>query len=180
MGMIETVEKNNVERHFNDNDLLWDEKYFSIIKIWYFIFIIICLLNEYFYYKDFHDNDSLLIIIPFCNILISGILYILGLFINMPHGDKEYLLDYYPDLFKKMFFRTLLSGEYSAKLSGGNGFVIISFLFGSYVEYGEDKIIDDIRERWITHYKILFGSILICIVFVIITIIMIGLKHGLN
>jgi intracellular septation protein A len=178
--MIEKSENNSIERLFNENDLLWDEKYFSIIKIWYFIFIIICLVNEYIYYKDFHDNDALLIMVPFFHILIPGIVYVLKEYLNTPHGDKEYLLNYYPEAFKKMFFPLLSSGKYSTKVSGGNGFAIISFINGSYIKYGEDEIVDDIRERWATHYKILFGAMGICIVFVVITIIAIGLKHGLG
>jgi magnesium-transporting ATPase (P-type) len=178
--VTEIVERdNNVERHFNDNDLLWDKKYFSVIKISYLVFIIICLINEYIYYKNFHNNGELLLILfPFCYFLTFGIPCMLKEIINNSHGDREYLLTYYPKVYKKMFFRSMLSGEYTTRLTRSNGFVFISFLIGSYIEYGDDKIIDDIRDRLCIHYKILFGAMFICIIFIIITIIIMGLKYG--
>jgi hypothetical protein len=173
------MENKEMERHFNNNDALWDEKYFSIIKIWYIIFVIICLINEYLYYKDFHDNELLLIMIPFFNLQIIGILVNIREIINVPPGDKQYILNYYPEIYKKMFFPSIFTGEYSTKYSGVNGFVIFSFIHGSYIGDNEDEIIEDIRERWDTHGKILLRAIIILIVFIVITFIAIGLKNGL-
>jgi hypothetical protein len=171
--------KNYLERHFNNNDILWDEKYFKIIKIWNIIFIIICMVNEYLYYINFHDNDELLIIIPFLNMLVPGILVQIREFINVPHGDKQYILDYYPEIYKIMFFPNI-SGKYSTKWSRLNGFKIFSFVKGNYINDKDDGIIDNIRERWNNHGKTLLKPIVILVIFVIITIINIGIKHGLE
>lgn len=179
MENIEMVKNKDMEKYFNNNDVLWDEKYFSIIKIWYFIFVIICTINEYLYYKNIHDNDLLLIMIPFFHLLIPGMLINIREFTNVPHGDKQYILNYYPEIYKKMFLPNIFTGEYSTKWSGINGFIIFSFVHGSYIKDNEDEIIEDIRERWDTHGKILLRAFIILVVFVVITIITIGLKHGL-
>ena len=176
--MIETIEINGEKRIFNTNDRLWDNRIFLIIKIWYFIFAIVCIVNIYLYYEDFHDNDALLIIIPFSNLLISNVPFILKFLIIVPHGDKEYLLNYYPEVFKKMFFPNIF-GKYSTKWSGSNGFKILSFINGSYIKDDEDEIIEEIRERWIIEHKFAFSPLIFLICFVIISIIVIIKKHGL-
>jgi len=176
--MIETIEINGEKRYFNTNDRLWDNRIFFILKIWYFLLTVICIINIHLYLKNIHDNDVLLIMIPFFNMLIPGILLFLKSIFIVPSGDKEYILNYYPEIFKKMFYPNA-NGEYSVKLLGRNGFTILSFANGDYIKENEDEIIEEIRERWRAEHKFAFSPIIFLICFVIISVILIAKKNGL-
>jgi hypothetical protein len=66
--------------------------------------------------------------------------------ILLPNGNKKYIIDYYPDIAKKL---------YPLGYSGYNGFRFMKFINYEYIDYETDKTIDIIIE----HYKQIYFTI---------------------
>jgi hypothetical protein len=163
---------------FNKNIASWDEKYFPVIETWYMIFIILCIINEGLYFINIHDNDIFLIEIPFFHIPFTWAFWVIREFFINPHGDREYLLNYYPEIFKKIYHP--LYGAYSVKCrSFKSVFVWKDFFYEYYIENGIDEVLDNIRNRWEKWYILFFRPWKIMIFFLIVTIINIMHKHGI-
>jgi hypothetical protein len=130
-----TVEINGKEHFFNDNAAKLDDKYNPIIRIWYYIFFGINIVNIFLYVKNIHTNTEILFFLPFFHVFITYIFWIIKRVKASPNGDKEYIKTYYPDIAEKLRF-----GE-------RNSIGWYKFLNGEYIEYDKDFIIDDIRVR---------------------------------
>jgi hypothetical protein len=153
IGNIKVVKDDNImdKRHFNNNVKKWDKIFFSIGTVWYIIFSIFILIIDYLYHINFHDNDALLIAVPFYHILFSWIFWLSKNIFNIPHGDREYILNYYREIYGKIYMKKIFSEDYGINhVKIKNFFVFKEFIDGFLTEEGEDDIIDEIIERWHT------------------------------
>jgi hypothetical protein len=114
-SIIKLTEDNNIldKKYFNDNVKKYDEIFFPIVIAWYIIFSIFSLTIDYLYCINFHDNDALLIAVPFFHIPFSWIFWALKGLFNIPHGDREYILNYYREIYGKIYMK-----KYSRKIMG--------------------------------------------------------------
>jgi hypothetical protein len=168
------------KKYFNNNVEKWDRIFFPILTAWYIVFIIFIIIIDCLYKINFHDNDALLIAIPFYHIPFSWIFFMLKEFFNIPHGDREYMLNYYRDIYRKIYAKKMFTEDYRTNfVKIKNYFAFKEFIDGFLVEEGEDDIIDEIIKRGKTGFYLFICPWIILIVNVIITIVIIGIKHGL-
>jgi len=153
------VEINGKEHFFNENKANLDKKFNPIVKIWYFIFCGICVLNIFFYLKGIHRSMELLISIPFFHIFVTYIFWIIKWVKASPNGDHEYIKTYYPEIAKKL------------NIGGRNSFAWMAFLNGEYLDYKIDLIMDDIRDRQDENNKLVIMPFKIFGIFFIISIV---------
>jgi hypothetical protein len=164
---------------FNDNIKKWDNKYFKIIEIWFIIFTILCLINQFLYYKNIHDEDVLLIIIPFYHFPLTALFWIFRDWFNRPHGDKEYIFNHYPNIYKKLYL-----GKNDAYLFNQHRRVKDIFVYKDFVNGfltdDADEILDDILIRSKKQLNLSVYPFIFIIISVGITIINIIMKHGIE
>ena len=80
----------------------------------------------------------------------------------------------------KIYVKGIFTGDYRTNfVNMKNYFVFKEFIDGFLVKEGEDGIIDKIIKRWKIEFYLFIYPLIILIINVIITIIIIGLKHGL-
>ena len=150
----------NVKEHFyNDNVAQLDDKWNQKIKIWYYIFIGINVLNLLLYINRVHPFHGLLIGLPFFHIFLTYIFWIVRAAKKNPNGDRQYIERYYPEVAKKL------------KFEERNSIGWMEFLAGEYIDFNKDIIIDNIRERTDENRSLMIRPFIICISFWIISFI---------
>jgi hypothetical protein len=163
---------------FNDNIKRWDNKYFKIIKIWYIVFIIFCLMSQFLYYKNIHNNDAILIEIPFFHFPVTILFWICREYLIRPHGDKEYIFKHYPNIYKKLFLRKNEQYIFYQNRRIGDMFFYNDFING-YLTDDNDEILNDILIRSKEQLNLFLFPFIFILISVIITIINIIFKHGI-
>jgi hypothetical protein len=136
------------ERIYNDTYNKWTKKWYPFIKIWYFLFIIICVINLFLYNNEIIKNWDFIVTIPMYNFLISTVLIILPYLIYGKY-DYDYIEKYYPEISKKIWIGN--RGNGIMKKLGYNPLYDI--------EYGADPIIDNMvceREKFIPMFVVPF------------------------
>ena len=160
------VNINGEIHYFSDNVANIDNKYNKKIKLWYYIFCIINIINIFMYYKEIHKNDYFLIVLPFFHIIFAWIILIIKWIKSTPDGDNQYIKTYYPEIAKKL------------KIGSRNSIAWINFINGEYIDFEKDIIIDNIRERKEENNMLLLMPFVIGIIFCIISFIIIGIKNA--
>jgi hypothetical protein len=169
--------ENNKTKYFNKNSSLWDKKIFLIIKIGYIICIIACITGDVLYYYDFYSNDEILIYLLLFPIFMYMAFDILKKLLIKPNGDREYLLTYYPDLIKKLFWPKWWNPIYGCSYINIKKFLGWKyFIDGSYLKDIDDKIIDEMRLRFKEHRNLVLYLIIFFILFSILLGMCIELK----
>ncbi|GMO28162.1 MAG: hypothetical protein Ta2B_08810 [Termitinemataceae bacterium] len=154
------VNINNEERIFDDTYAKWINKFYQGTKIWYMLFCFLCILHICIWLKYSYEDDGVfLIMIPFFHIFVGAVLSILAT-LKKPNGDNEYIKNYYPEIASKIQLET----------GKKNNFAVLAFLNGSYIDFGTDIIIDEIRDRKSLLKKIIIIPFVICIINAIVTI----------
>jgi len=111
----------------------WRNKWYPKIKLWYFIFFIICVIILFLYKKGSIDNKNIIIFIPFLNWIISFLFISISSVICNKY-DYDYIERYYPDISKKIW------------IMGRDNGIMNRMAFNELysVEHGTDSIIDEI------------------------------------
>jgi hypothetical protein len=159
------VESNGINRIFNNNVEIFDNKYNPIIRIWYYIFCFINITNILLFMLNIHQIIEILIFLPFFHIFITYIFWLIKWLKIRPNGDYQYIKTYYPDLAKTL------------NIDGRNTIAWINFWNGDYIDHEKDLIIDNIRERTEESSKLAIFPFKLCIICVIISIILILVKN---
>jgi hypothetical protein len=177
-GRGEILLEKNCKINFNSNIKKWDNKYFRIIKIWYIVFTISCLIGQYLYLKNIHDNDTILITMPFFHFPFTFLFWICRAYLNRPHGDKEYIFNYYPNIYKELYLRKNEQYKFYQNRRIKNMFFYNDFVNG-FLTSDDDEILNDILIRSKEQLILLIFPFIFIIITVVITIINIILKHGI-
>jgi len=113
---------------------IWRKKWYKYLQIWYFIFVIICIINIILYRDGIINDSELLIWLPFINWICSF------LFIMISSGicnkyDFDYIERYYPKFAREYW-----------PYGRSNGFRK-SWIFKELYTIEDDPVIDDILEH---------------------------------
>jgi hypothetical protein len=161
--------ENKEKRNFNANVFLWDKKFLPKVKIGYIILIAIWFIIQSLYFFRIFNNENVMIMTITFPIFYYWGFSILRELMNKPNGDFEYLLRYYPELMKKLS-RKKWDGTYPLNFNAREDiFALRRFLNGNYTEEIEDKIIEDMRNRWRTYFNLLIFSFVLFCIFAILT-----------
>ena len=166
-------------RKFNNNSKKFDNKSFPIIIIGYIILIIFCIVNFILYFYNIHNNVDLIILFSFFPTFLSWLYWIIKIIITRPDGDLEYMFSYYPEIYKYLFYIRAVVMVTHVFRRTKSIFVWNDFKNGYLTKFGEDKIIDDMCDRWKKRWNLMLcWPIIFWIINVIFIIIAIDYKHG--
>jgi hypothetical protein len=162
------MEKNNIVQRLIKNEIHYYDQTYGIIldklipklKTWVIIYGIIHLIfiNLFTKYtQQIFDDGILFVLPPFINIIITLFpykIFELIFFKTNRNNDINYILQYYPDIAKKLWLP-----------DGNNGFAWIKFTNYEYIKQNEDEFIDEIiyncDEAKSIQYYMFFGNIII-------------------
>ena len=144
---------------FNQNSLLWDKKLFPILVTGYILLILICIIGGLLYFIDLHNNFEILIFIAIFPSILYGIIHLCKIILIIPNGDKDYLQNYYPEINKKLLWTKLFHIRKFTDI--GKAFAWNYFIDGTYTVGIEDQIIDEMRNRYKKHKKLIISPLII-------------------
>jgi len=163
---------------FNDNIKVWDEKYFGIIKAWYIVFVIFYLTIQFMYSLGIHDNDTILIEISFFHCPLTWLIWICRDLMNRPHGDSEYIYNYYQDIYRKLYLGKDAPYIFNQHRRLRNLSLYKEFVNG-YLTDDSDEILNDIIIRSKQELTLFLFPFVFIPVSVVITLVNIIIKHGI-
>ena len=147
---------NGDDRFYNDTRYKWTRKWYPRLRMWYCIFVVLCIIILYLYYKEIISNKTFIMYMPFVHWILTF------LFISIPNlmyskYDYDYIETYYPELSKKIWIYGRENG-------------IMRKYSNAFFDYesGADIIIDDIMTKDQRKLPLLFAPFIIAIINTII------------